>query len=141
MPINKDYLFSKIGTTINGIRLNFSVDVKPPHCIVLQHVRTRCWLAGSDWEGEDNEEEWKFGEFWEAWVVGKETKEMKEKKEKGGWIFFFFFLAGVIWFGLRLNWLRFLNSPLPSPHVPLPRPSPQWLLFYALKWAVNSPAA
>jgi hypothetical protein len=85
MPINEDYTFSKIGTKINGVRLRFTVgsfcidsreyDVVPPHCIVLQHVRTRGWLCGSDWEGENSEDEWKFGEFWEAWVVGKDPIE------------------------------------------------------------------
>jgi hypothetical protein len=75
MPINRGYSFSKIGRTINGVRLRFTIEVVPPHCTVLQRARTRGWLSGSDWEGEDNEEEWKFGEFWEAWVVGKDPPE------------------------------------------------------------------
>jgi hypothetical protein len=85
MPIHQDYSFSKIGRTINGIRLRFTVEVVPPACIVLQHVRMRGWWAGRGWEGEDTEDEWKFVEFWEAWVVGRDPLE-DTFSVKGDWL-------------------------------------------------------
>jgi hypothetical protein len=70
--IHDDYTLTTIGATANGVRLRFQVDLVPPEAIVTQHVRTRGWWEGSEWEGEEDVDEWKFGEHFEAWVVGKE---------------------------------------------------------------------